>query len=678
MKLLRLISHIIFLFFGLFANAQINTEQVMRIGQNALYFEDYMLSIQYFNLVIQAKPEQAKPYFYRAIAKFNLEDYRGAEEDASLAIERNPFLNDVYEIRGVARQNMGKSEDAIKDYDKALQTLPRNKHILFNKAIAQEEIKDYKGSDETFKNLLKYNPKYDRAYRGLAKLRLSQGDTLNAIGNLDTALIINKNMHEAYAMRANLYMLYLKDYDKALVDMDEAIKLSPQESEYFVLRAHLKYETDDYNGALDDLSLAIEHNSNNYIAYYNRAILRTEINDINRAIDDFSVLLRMKPTDYRTLYNRAVLYKNIGEYKLALEDISKVLEVLPEFPVAHFLKYEIYKDMGEESKSLQEYDKSIALVRKLSSSEETKKIEDPFLKAIVEDKNADVEVIVAKQFSSLLITEPTGEIEQQYNNKDIRGSIQNRDVVIEPEPMFVLTYYASPSELEMRSHYIKEVDDINASRLLRFMIVVTNRENVFVDENLIKEHFESIEYYNSYISTHSPRAIDYFGRALDFCITRNYKAAIADLNKAIELTPDFALAYFLRATAMYNNSKVEDFMPNEQLGMYNIEQLKEVRRRKILQDVVADWDKLISIQPRMAIAYYNKANVLLEMHEYEKAIAAFDNAIMHEPAMGVAYYNRGYVYLKLGNKDAGLSDLSKAGELGVVPSYNLLKRMTNR
>ena len=57
------------------ANAQINTEQVLRVGRNALYFEDYMLSIQYFNRVIDAKPYLAEPYFLRDIAKYNLEDY---------------------------------------------------------------------------------------------------------------------------------------------------------------------------------------------------------------------------------------------------------------------------------------------------------------------------------------------------------------------------------------------------------------------------------------------------------------------------------------------------------------------------------------------------------------------------------------------------------------------------
>ena len=63
--------------------AQVNTEQVMRIGQNALYFDDYMLSIQYFNQAIQAKPFLAQPYVLRAIAKLNLEDYAGAENDVA-------------------------------------------------------------------------------------------------------------------------------------------------------------------------------------------------------------------------------------------------------------------------------------------------------------------------------------------------------------------------------------------------------------------------------------------------------------------------------------------------------------------------------------------------------------------------------------------------------------------
>ncbi len=132
------------------ANAQINAEQVMRIGQNSLYFEDYMLSIQYFNQVIHAKPYLARPYFLRAIAKLNLEDYQGAEEDASKAIEINPFITDAYEVRGVARQNLGLGTEAISDYRHALELLPQNRQLMFNMAMAQETTGDLEGAADTY------------------------------------------------------------------------------------------------------------------------------------------------------------------------------------------------------------------------------------------------------------------------------------------------------------------------------------------------------------------------------------------------------------------------------------------------------------------------------------------------------------------------------------------------
>ena len=80
--------------------AQINTERVMTIARNALYFEDYVLSIQYFNQVINAKPYLYEPYFFRGLAKINLDDYQGAESDCDAAIQRNPFVVGAYQIRG--------------------------------------------------------------------------------------------------------------------------------------------------------------------------------------------------------------------------------------------------------------------------------------------------------------------------------------------------------------------------------------------------------------------------------------------------------------------------------------------------------------------------------------------------------------------------------------------------
>ena len=111
-------------------SAQINTERVMTIARNALYFEDYVLSIQYFNQVINAKPYLFEPYFFRGLAKINLDDYQGAEADCNEAIKRNPFVVGAYQIRGLARIRQNNFDGAIEDYRTALKYDPEESGVV--------------------------------------------------------------------------------------------------------------------------------------------------------------------------------------------------------------------------------------------------------------------------------------------------------------------------------------------------------------------------------------------------------------------------------------------------------------------------------------------------------------------------------------------------------------------
>ncbi len=119
----RFIFSIFILLSTTFATAQINTDRVIMIGRNALYYEDYVLAIQYFNQAIKAKPYLAEPYYYRAIAKYYLEDYKGTEDDCTLALERNPFMTRVYHLRADARQNQNNYDGALEDYKTTLEAI---------------------------------------------------------------------------------------------------------------------------------------------------------------------------------------------------------------------------------------------------------------------------------------------------------------------------------------------------------------------------------------------------------------------------------------------------------------------------------------------------------------------------------------------------------------------------
>lgn len=653
--------------------AQINTEQVLRVGQNALYFEDYMLSIQYFNQVIKAKPYLAQPFFYRSIAKLNLEDFQGAEADATEAIRRNPFITDAYEVRGVARQNMGNYADAVADYDKALELLPFNRGLMLNKALAEQDLKEYDASRKTFGKLLERYPNYDNAYVGRARLNILTGDTVAALADLDRATSLNKNLVNAYVLRADISIKKEQNYAQALSDMNEAIKLQPRFAGFFINRAFLRYNLDDYFGAMADYDYAIGLDPTNNVAYFNRGLLRAEVHDNDKAIADFSMVIKMDPNDYRALFNRALLYSETGDYKSALADIDKVVEAFPDYDGALLTRFQIYDKMGEKRKAEADYRAAVALSKNAGKETVASEGEQG---GDVDRENpspADPEEITKSRFSTLLTIENEHNVEQEYNNKSIRGRVQDHRVQARLSPPFTISYYASTNQLRETPYYIKEVDDINATRSLRRMLLVTNSEVNVDDEDDIQEHFGSIEYYNSYISTHAPRAIDYFGRAMDFLSIHNYGSAIEDFSRAIELTPDLAPAYLMRAVARYRQSLADrDAVSSDGQESYAV---ANARMRADMEKVLADYDKLIELSPRMPFAYFNKGVMLAQTGDLTQALQYFAKAIELKPDLGEAYYNRGFVYLQLGQKEKGIADLSKAGELGVVESYNLLKQM---
>ena len=649
---------------------QVNTDQVLRIGRNALYFEDYVLSIQYFNQVIEAKPYMSQAYLYRAIAKLNLDDYAGAEADAGKALELNPFLTDAWEVRGVARQNMGKLADAVKDYDKALGLLPRNRQIMFNKAMAEAEAKDYERADSTYGELLRYYPGYDNGYLGRAKLRLATADTVGAVDDIDRALKINRNAVNGYILRAAIRMGDGGDKTAALADLDQAVKLEPGIAGLYINRAYLRYSLDDYFGAMADYDYAIELEPMNVAALFNRGLLLMEVSDNDRALSDFTRILRLDPDDYRALYNRAVIYGEKHDYTAAVADIDRVIERFPDFSGAYLMRSEFLRANGDMRSAKRDYDKALALTRVPVAADKGSgdgSENSPSGEAAARDSVP--QELMARRFSTLVTIDNETRLDEEYNNTAIRGKVQDRDWAIDIEPLMELAYYSSPTELRRNTYYIREVDEMNATRLLKFVIVVTSRPPQLTDPDMIERHFASIEYYNSYLATHRPRSVDYIGRAMDFITVRNYQAAISDLDRAIALTPDHAVAYLLRAQARYYAGAADG-------GERDGGRMPQGPRAE-LGRVLEDYDRAIELSPRSAVAWFDKGNILFEMGDYTSALASYSRAIELEPDMGEAYYNRGYVYLKLGNQAAGVSDLSKAGERGIVSSYNLIKRISN-
>ncbi|MCX6307846.1 MAG: hypothetical protein NTY32_03085, partial [Bacteroidia bacterium] len=216
-----LFSLILFLIPLLPLKAQINTDHMMTIGRNALYFEDYVLSIQYFNQVIKSKPYLAEPYFCRAVAKLYLEDYAGAEEDCSKTLERNEFMVKAYICRSYARMKLGNNDGAIKDCERGLEFDIENKSLLYHKGFALVSAKRFTEAEVCLNEMIRRYPTDVDAYMAKGQMNVERGDTLAAIEDFSRTISVDKYYAPGWGARG--WVSLMKDrFSNALADLNEA------------------------------------------------------------------------------------------------------------------------------------------------------------------------------------------------------------------------------------------------------------------------------------------------------------------------------------------------------------------------------------------------------------------------------------------------------------------------
>lgn len=647
------------------ARAQLNTDRITDVGRNALYFEDYVLAIQHFNQVIAAKPWLAEPYYLRAIAKYSLEDFVGAELDASEAIDRNPFLPDAWEVRGVARQCQGKNLEAVGDYKHALTLLPYNRQLLFSAALAQEDAGLTADADSTYSILLENYPQFDNGYVGRAQLHLNRQDTVSARADLDRALTINPNSVQALSLRAAL----AKEPQEALADMERAVTLQPDRSYLRVNRAVARYRVGDLNGALTDFDYVVELEPTNYAALFNRAMLRLELKDNDRALRDLNRLLSLRPGDMRTLYNRAIVLYEKRDYDAALADAERIVEAYPDMFAAYALRGQILRDSGHSSRAMADFRRADQIAHRPARNSDNSKSPD-------HSDNPEDSGITANQFQTLLTIDSENEqIEQTFNTAGLRGRIQDRTTAIELQPLYQLSYYSADGDVSS-SVYVRAINELNDARALPYVVYVTNNVPALTREADAARHFANIQRLNTIISSSAePASLDYFARAMDYMTVRDYDHALADLDRVIALTPDFAPAYLERAAARVMIQESQTGRATEVTDSHTETRLS-AETSMALNQIMADLDHALELDPLMAIAHYNRGTILLRMGADADAIDAFSRAIEIEPTLGPAYFNRGYARFNRGNRDGAVADISRAGQLGIHSGYNLLKRMS--
>jgi tetratricopeptide (TPR) repeat protein len=196
-----------------------------------------------------------------------------------------------------------------------------------------------------------------------------QGVLFSASSNLDDEPTSEEQI-EAVAPSAADYICRAKeafaddDFDLAMQEIDDAIRLDAKSSEAFQIRGGLWAIQGKLDAAVLDCREGLRLNPKSPQACTALAIVlveRNEKDDLDEATGKLDEAIRLDPNDHSALINRGNVHRLRGELEQAIKVVEQAIRLDPNAPMAYLQLANILAERRELNKAILNYNESIRL-----------------------------------------------------------------------------------------------------------------------------------------------------------------------------------------------------------------------------------------------------------------------------------------------------------------------------
>ena len=163
-----------------------------------------------------------------------------------------------------------------------------------------------------------------------------------------------------YSLRGQAYRAK-KDYDRAIADYSEAIKLEPGSAFRYSDRAGVYAERKDYDRAIADHSEAIKLDPKSAVMYSNRGNSHYERKNFDQAIADYSEGIKLSPKEAAMYLRRGNTYFEKKDYDRAIVDFSEAIKLDPKFTLAYNNRGTVFYFKKDYDRAIADYDEALKL-----------------------------------------------------------------------------------------------------------------------------------------------------------------------------------------------------------------------------------------------------------------------------------------------------------------------------
>jgi tetratricopeptide (TPR) repeat protein len=282
-----------------------------------------------------------------------------AQRTADALVARYPNRALSYLSRGLLFSRI-KAEDALADFNKAIELDPRSANAYFGRGVVYEELGREEAALADYNQAIELDAAYTLAYFNRGRLYANLGKLDAALADYNQTIKLDPNLTPAYLNRGIVYDSQ-GNGEAALADFNQALVLDPTYTLAYNNRGSLYYQRNETSAALADFSKAIDLDPTDALAYFNRGVIRQEQGQSETALADFSKAIELNPSLAEAYYRRGKLYDGAKQYEAALADYSQAIERDATLASAYLDRGAIYAQQTQLDAALADYNHAIQL-----------------------------------------------------------------------------------------------------------------------------------------------------------------------------------------------------------------------------------------------------------------------------------------------------------------------------
>lgn len=282
-------------------------------------------------------PNTPEPYHARAQYKATQGDPQGAFEDWGLALKADSTFSPAWEKRIDMLYRMQNMEACLTELNTCIRFAPESTPCLMRRAEFNIHLNQFERAFDDLNQALRIDNQLHEAYWMKGKIYGANGDTEKAISSLQTAIEVNPSFFDGF-ISLGLFLAELGD-PIAEEFYRSAIELRPFSVEAHYNLAMFLQEERRLDDALAEYREILALDSSNATASFNQGYIHLEYYaQYDSAAYWFTEAIKRLPYYHQAFFNRGLARESLGDPSGAISDYSEALHIKPDYTVAALAK----------------------------------------------------------------------------------------------------------------------------------------------------------------------------------------------------------------------------------------------------------------------------------------------------------------------------------------------------